>query len=699
VDVTFAEHEEVASALREGSWTLVLVDAERLPLDTDGVVAALVETEDEAPGAIGRGADHVLCRPARRPMLEALLGSAARDMARRRRAAAYRTAVEHASEGIEITDAQSRYVDVNRSFTAMSGYTREEALGHTPRELLRGDVHDDGFYEAIWKQVTGGEPWVGAMVGRRKDGTYLHYATTIVPVLDAAGERHHFAALKRPRLFGRTERTCESTDLWAAFASAADSDARHREMIAVARDAIVVADDASGNVVDANPAALSLYGRSLAQLYTTTVRDLLGDVEGNTARHVVRAPDGEETIVSVRVSRFRVGDGTYRLMIARDLTDVVKRERALERSHERLRQAEVRMHQSARLADIGRVAAAVAHEINNPLQFVLSSVDALHAEEDRGARAELLDDVRAGVKRVASIAADLLPFARQTDAEMVPVDLVEVVRRACRMTSNELRHHATLVKDLDELPSMLGDAQRLAQVVTNLLVNAARSIPPGRAGENEIRVRASFDGELVLQVTDTGRGMTAEEQRLAFEPFFTTRDEGTGLGLALAREIVDTHGGTITIESQPGAGTTVEVRFPPGRVSDVPEEVAETPSVPGGLRVLLVDDEPLVLKSYQRLLARIAPDAEVGAASSGEEALDLLTRRTFDVMVCDVMMPTMDGVSLYRAVRASAPQLRVVFCSGGVFDGEARRFLESEGLPVLVKPVEAAQLRRALVGD
>jgi signal transduction histidine kinase len=226
-----------------------------------------------------------------------------------------------------------------------------------------------------------------------------------------------------------------------------------------------------------------------------------------------------------------------------------------------------------RLASMGRLAAGVGHEINNPLAYVLSNLHFVNKELDRtqGApseedRKELLTaikEARDGAERVRVIVQDLKTLSRPDDVGGGRADLKEVVRAAAKIASHEIRRRARLVEELDELPPVLGNASRLGQVFLNLLINAAHAIPEGNVDRNEIRVQGRLEpsGHVVVEIRDTGCGIPAENLDRIFEPFFTTKPvgEGTGLGLSLVHSILSALGGTITVDSQVGRGTTFRI--------------------------------------------------------------------------------------------------------------------------------------------
>jgi two-component system, NtrC family, sensor kinase len=237
---------------------------------------------------------------------------------------------------------------------------------------------------------------------------------------------------------------------------------------------------------------------------------------------------------------------------------------------------EQQLHQSQKLEALGRLAACMGHEINNPLSYVVANIEQagimLSGEAPLGAadRAELctmLEETAAGVQRIAVLVRHLKVFARVQSQPSRLFAVNEAIESALTLVGNEIRHRATLVAELDaDLPQVMGERDRIEQVMVNILLNAVQAIPPGDAARNTIRVatRATADGEIVVQVSDTGCGISAADVERVFEAFYTTRavGQGTGLGLAICHSIIQAHGGRISIESSLGAGTTLTVALP-----------------------------------------------------------------------------------------------------------------------------------------
>jgi PAS domain S-box-containing protein len=459
-----------------------------------------------------------------------------------------------------------------------------------------------------------------------------------------------------------------------------------------------------------SPSATALTGYTPEELYadpdlaTKRVhpadREKLAETLGGPAAPVVCRffhKDGRIVWAEQRVVVVRDGAGRALAIegVARDVTERVLAQAALRESEERARAGE-------RLASIGTLAAGIAHEVNNPLAALVSSLAHVREElgreppsERRGSLDAALADALDAAGRVGLVVRGLRQFAAPARrAGPAPVDVRDELVAALGITRNELTHRARLETDLPPaLPRVVAEAGELGQVFVNLLVNAAQAIPEGGGGE--VRVEAGAEGgEVVIRIRDSGVGMPPEVLARACEPFFTTRDvgSGAGLGLAVAHGIVTAAGGRLELESAPGRGTCATVRLPAA-----PEAAAAAPPVaaPARPRVLVVDDEPLVGRSLARLL-RTTHDVTV-LESAAEAHRRLAAGERWDAVLCDLMMPELSGMDLEERLRADAPDVlpRIVYMTGGAFTDRARAFLAA-GRPCIEKPVEPAALRAAI---
>jgi two-component system CheB/CheR fusion protein len=364
-----------------------------------------------------------------------------------------------------------------------------------------------------------------------------------------------------------------------------------------------------------------------------------------------------------------------------------------------------RLYQREKLAALGLLLANVAHELNNPLSVATMEVDNLAEVWPDDLETDELDTLRQAVERCSSVVQSFLGLARQQPTARAPVALNTLIDEVLVLLRHALEAD-DIVLELhlaDDLPLLQADANQLHHVVSNLITNAhqaLRQIEPPRQLTLTTSVNAAGT-EVKLEVADTGPGIAEDLQRRVFEPFFTTRpqDGGSGLGLPLCRNVIESHGGAVHLNSQVGHGTTVTITLPVDAADvEAPEPAADADapeSAPRG-RILLIDDEPGVRRALQRLLQRRGHDITV--AANGDEGLAAIREGAYDVILCDIRMPGLDGPGLYHELERAYPHLlsRLIFLTGDVLSPEAQAFFDQVNTPRLVKPFQAPEVQRLI---
>jgi CheY-like chemotaxis protein/two-component sensor histidine kinase len=325
----------------------------------------------------------------------------------------------------------------------------------------------------------------------------------------------------------------------------------------------------------------------------------------------------------------------------------------------------------------------------------------LRAADLEAARPELasaVGEARQGIDRVASIVRDLKTFVRDDERQAGLVDLRRALDASIRIAENEIRHRARLVRQYeDQAVFVRANETRLVQVFLNVLVNATHAIQAGAAENNSIVVRLmTRDGQAEVTIQDTGSGMSSEVLARALDPFFTTKPVGvgTGLGLSVCSNVIRACGGELCLETELGRGTTVTIRLPHEQSAPAALELPEpavSSAAQAGLRVLVIDDDPLVIRSLRRLLK----PHDVTTVEHAPQALTLLGGESrFDLILCDLMMPELTGAELYQRVAAWGRGLeqQIVFITGGVFTEQMQGFLEQVPNRRLEKPIRANEL-------
>jgi signal transduction histidine kinase len=381
-----------------------------------------------------------------------------------------------------------------------------------------------------------------------------------------------------------------------------------------------------------------------------------------------------------------------------------------------------RLAHADRLAAVGQLSAGVAHEVANPAALALANNGKLRGllgeitgaadmpplERVRAIALEcehVADDNRLALERIRAVVRDLQTYARLERSRVERVQLNDIIDRTCNLVYASLRHGAKLEKKLSSIPAIAADEGKLEQVLTNLLINSIHALErvddKDRRNGKQIVVSTRVDGDAILvSVEDNGCGMTDAVRQRAFEPFFTTKKEhGTGLGLAIAVEIVRRHRGEISCTSTVAEGSCFEVRIPIDTGMDLPAAPPEEPQMTLQSkrgRVLLIDDERAVAMVYGELLSM---HHEVVVAHGGKPAVELMAAdERFDVVVCDLMMPELDGVGVFETAQARFPALatRFVFCSGGLVTVRARELAAKPNTRLLYKPVSIDDMLRAI---
>ena len=417
----------------------------------------------------------------------------------------------------------------------------------------------------------------------------------------------------------------------------------------------------------------------------------------------LRRADGTFCWVELTAHAETVGEpakGGATLRLEALVRDVSERKKLDDQSRDLYQQ----LVQAEKMAALGQTISGVAHELNNPLATILTWSERLAQKPlEEGARRGI-DIILHEAERAAKIVRQLLTFARKRQSTRTMVDLNQVVRETLSLRAYEQRvTNITVIDALASgLPHVFADPHQLQQVLLNLVINAEQAMLSAN-GRGTLVVRTWHDQSqetLALELNDDGPGVSPDVRAKIFDPFFTTKDvgKGTGLGLTVAYAIIQEYGGRIRVESASGRGASFVVELPvtPGtqRVQAAAPTAEELKRL-AGRRVLVVEDEPGLAGAVCDALT----DAGfvVDRAADGEEALGCVRERPYDLVICDLKMPRLDGRAFYRAIAATTPELaaRLIFVTGDVVGTDAERFLEESGCPWLAKPFRLGDLLRA----
>jgi two-component system cell cycle sensor histidine kinase/response regulator CckA len=450
----------------------------------------------------------------------------------------------------------------------------------------------------------------------------------------------------------------------------------------------VLTTDRDGRVTFLNGAAEKLLGGAAKEALQRDVESVAGQAIAALARRAMDERAVQSLPADAKLDAIEI-EGSIAPIVADEKAFgvvIVFRDVAEQRRLAR------RLGVTERLAAVGTMAAGMQHEINNPLATVIANVHyALETVRSQGSSdAELiaaLEDADEAAERVRRTVADLRHIGGLDDEPArEEIDLASVVEDAAKLASHAVKHHATIRREHQPTPSVVGDRAQLTRVFVNLLHEAAQACGDGRAGQSVIILTTRTDdrGRAIAEVhTDVDIVAPGAIHR-AFEPFVTGRPNASaGLRLAICHSIVTTLGGEIEAFAREGGGTTVRAILPAATSRSKPP--SKRPGSTRRARVLVVDDEVAIGKAMRRMLAR---HHDVEVETDARRAKERLERETFDVVFCDLMMPEMSGMDLYEALAVSSPEIaqRMVFLTGGAFSPRSEEFLKTTRNACVAKP-------------
>ncbi|HEX4384337.1 MAG TPA: PAS domain S-box protein, partial [Myxococcales bacterium] len=600
----------------------------------------------------------------------------------------YRVLMDEMSEGVATLGEGGLISYCNQSFARMMGKPAERIVGTSISRIVPASARDrvSALLQAGLLTVSKGEFELSRGDGKAKTVQLsvsrvtmdAAVATLCVIASDLTEEKARDQAVTR-------ERTARDAALRV-------SEERYRRIVETAVEGIWLV-DAEGRTTFANGALCDMLGRDPGEMQGRFIFDFMDEESALAARRFLsrnrrysemrefgfRTKAGRElwALLSMSPIESEKGEPGGAVVMVSDVSD--------------RRKLQAQLLLADRMSSLGTLSAGVAHEINNPLAYVIASLDLLAGRMPELVPAlqppevifvdEQLRRAREGAQRVRRIVRDLKSFSRADEETIAPTDLRKSLDTAITLVWNEIKHRARLVKEYDGLPAVRANEARLGQVFINLLVNAAQAMPEGNVDENILRVvgRADATGNAVVEIHDSGCGIPAENLDRIFEPFFTTKPigEGTGLGLAICHGIISSLGGTLSVQSEVGRGTVFRVVLPVAKAegATLPAAPRVVPRPPMRGKVLIIDDE--------KDLTDVTTDGlqdlhDVRATQDAREALEWIAAGDqFDLILCDMMMPLMTGMEFYTRLAAVAPHQadRIVFMTGGAFTPRAREFL------------------------
>ena len=610
---------------------------------------------------------------------------------------------------IALLDLNHRHRYVNSEWSKFFGIPADATLGRTIAEVLGEETFANVRPQderALAGETVEWGGWAEDRFGRR------YVRRTCAPLRDTAGKIEGYFVFSRDL----TDLRLTEKNLAEQSAARSASEALNAAIVAAAADCIITLDE-TGRVVEFNPAAEQTFGRHRADVlgqpidllivpphqrkrYAESFTRIVASGSRHRRRDEIEAmrADGSIFPAEVTVAEVPLPEGRLFSAYLRDLTAERKAEAEIERQREALQQSE-------KMAAFGSLLAGVAHELNNPLSIVIGNALLLAEETEGSGLAERARRVQAAAERCGRIVRSFLAMARQRQAEMRPTTVQALVDAALSLLAYSMRTSGVaLEQDITaDLPAVLCDPDQIIQVLTNLLTNSRQALEE-RPQPRRVRLTARADAEWAhIEVADNGPGIEEAVRSRVFDPFFTTKPvgAGTGIGLAVSRGIVEAHGGSLRLALTDGEGACFVIRLPvagdSARLSDLDGAVGAPPRLtPVTRTVLVVDDEPEIGELLAEMLKKLGHRFEVKV--SGEAAQAALRQRDYDVLLCDLRLPGLDGPALYDWIAEHRPHLcaRTAFITADTLGASSKRFLARAGRPVLEKPFAPAELRRLL---
>ncbi len=583
------------------------------------------------------------------------------------------TAVEQSPASVVITDAQGAIEYVNAKFTQKTGYSFDEVRGQNPR-ILKSGVMPETIYRNLWETIAAGFEWKGELQNKRKDGSLFWEAISISPIRNDSGHITHFIAIKEDI----SERIRMEAEL-------RENERIQRTLIESLPIGLAIIDGETRIIDEVNPFAAELFGAERETIIGHRCHSFLcpgteaacpivdlGLKVDNSDRNIQRA-DGIQIPVLKTVRPITIRGRTKMLECFVDIRQRIKAEENVRLANRQLEQAIARAEQLAReAAEANRAKsqflANMSHEIRTPMNAIIGMTHLAMQAKDSGKRRRFLETVQHAAESLLGLLNDILDFSKMEAGQLqlnsvpfVPAQMIGGVLATLQMPAEEkgLQLEHSLAPELPEC--LQGDDMRLRQILLNLIGNAIKFTERGsiRLHINQEESLVAGECQLHMTVSDTGIGIPPEKLSQIFNTFeqvdntYARQYGGTGLGLSICRQLVALMGGKIWAESSLNNGSTFHVVVPLqlGNVADLPKPEAEAGTsevAPKNLRILVVDDNEVNRDVAVMLLEQ---EHRVATATNGLEALQVLAGDAFDIILMDVQMPVMDGLTATQIIR------------------------------------------------
>lgn len=630
----------------------------------------------------------------------------------------FRSVFDLAAAGVALFDPNTgKIVQFNTKYSDITGYSSEEMLGRKFLDITHPDDRQIDLDYIAQLQA-------GKIKAYTREKRYIHRSGSIVWVnvtvspqwFEGQGPRYNIAIAE-----DITARKAEETSLL-------QNEERYRKVVEDQTETICRF-KADGTYIFVNDSYCQIFGKSRDELLGSSwkpvaVADDLLIIEEQQCllsplnpivaiENHVYIGSGEARWMQFVNSGFFDEDG--RLIEIQSVgRDISERKKAEEDG----RILEQQFQQAQRMESLGVLAGGIAHDFNNILTVILGHCHILKKEINSGMTfKEHVQQIEAAGSRAAGLCRQMLIYAGQSSQVQARINLCQLVDGVMEMLKSAIKTNVSVELDLKwDVPELTGDNVQIQQIVMNLILNAAEAIGD-KSGTIRVTLKnthiqagqsdTDFMGNIIpankyacLEVSDTGCGIDKENERRIFEPFYTTKSAGRGLGMSAVLGIVNSHDGALRLTSSPGIGTTIQVYFPlPDKECSIETTQASgfNPSAKASGTVLLVDDEVAMRVIGSALLN--AMGFSTITASNGREALEIynLRKNEVDLILMDLIMPEMGGIDLYRMLREISPSIPVVICSGFGVDGTLEEIACDEHAAVVQKPYKSDQLQDTLI--
>jgi len=651
-------------------------------------------------------------------------------------------AVEQSPASVVITDTSGNIEYVNPKFVALTGYTSEEVIGQNPRVLKSGKQPRE-FYEDLWKTLSSGYDWRGEFENKKKNGEHYCELASISPVRDEHGTVTHFLAIKEDITARKTAE--EHAQRESAFLN---------QLIRTIPDKILF-EDLQCRIFKLNAAAVRSFGcRDQQEVIGHTIADFFpaefvakaladdrrvmetGCIQTGL-EECMTLPDGTALCLSTSKVPLRDNEGKIigLIGVSRDITNLKNTEKRLRELNRQLKSALEHTEELAEKAEAASRAkseflAIMSHELRTPLNGVLGFAELLSLTKLDEEQASFVQTITLSGNHLLSVVSDILDFSsiekRHLTIQSAPADLTGIVEssvlavRQAAMAKG-LRFRCEVAPDVPE--QIVGDERRIRQILINLLGNAVKFTT---SGSISLHVANSFAGDrpaLDFSVTDDGIGISPETIKRLFQPFMqgdsTMQRQfgGTGLGLAISHRLAEAMGGSITVVSAPGQGSTFTFQLPlgipttPDDPASAPGEAPPNPPSVAERNIQIADDSPIPPKAGLVLVVEDDPDNSLLAgkmlqslgyrpefATNGAEAVAAFAPGKYVAILMDVLLPMMDGLDATRQIRASefGSRVPIIALTANVMSGDRERCLAAGMDDFLAKPFKRAELAAKL---